>query len=363
MHSPLLIAIDILARVMGFIIALIAYRRSGRKSMLLGGISLFLVALYVLGLYRGNFYLMVLGLGVAVQVGVFAVMLLLSEENVGVRYLTPRLLLLSPLLSSLFSSATVFLSPESEIVRRVAAGYAFVFSGMAVILIGGLVWEALSRSYGNRARLFGGALIAAGISTVANSVLVGYRGLGTINELTSSVSSLAFGLLLIAGIYALSSAPKFIVVPKREGEIELKSGAFFSESLEGLEEKLKGHPVLAFLRRRKCHENWNCYLLTSVGGEKAIHPTDLYKLADFSARYSREAASAGAKPVVIIESPELLRVYNDFPSVVKALSSVEDYVVQSGGTLILITDTRAWDEREFNILQRVLELKRLEEAS
>lgn len=363
MDSSLLMAIDILARVLGFIIALMVYRRSGRKSMLLGGVSLLLVALYVLGVNRGNFYLMVLGLGVSVQAGVFALMMLLSEENIGIRYLTPRLLLLSPLLSALLSSATVFFSPGSEVIPRVAAGYAFVFSGMAVILTGGLVWEALSRSYGNRARLFGGALVVAGISTMANSVLVGYRGLETINELTSSVSSLIFGLFIIAGIYALSSAPKFTVVLKGTGEIELKSGAFFSESLEALEEKLKGHPVLAFLRKKRGNENWNCYIITPIEDEKAIHPTDLYKLADFSARYSREAASAGTKPVVIVESPELLRVYNDFSSVAKALSSVRDYTLQNGGSLLIITDPRAWDEKEFTILKSVLNMKKLEGGS
>lgn len=70
--------------------------------------------------------------------------------------------------------------------------------------------------------------------------------------------------------------------------------------------------------------------------------------------YIRSLENSDLKPVVVLEGIEYLKIYNDFRALAKFLTSLRDYVAVSNGTLVLVLEKDAWEEREMKTLERLL---------
>ncbi len=141
---------------------------------------------------------------------------------------------------------------------------------------------------------------------------------------------------------------------KPEKRPSVQPGVHIIEPKEvpGTVEGLRDYPVLAFVRNLDAPEEWKAYRITNVGGENSIGPTGLPQILELAVSYLNSAREI--TPVVFLEGVEYLRLYNDFRGLAKFLSMLKDYVSVKGGALYIVLERGAWDERDFNIIQRLL---------
>ncbi|WP_367884626.1 DUF835 domain-containing protein [Thermococcus sp. JCM 11816] len=85
--------------------------------------------------------------------------------------------------------------------------------------------------------------------------------------------------------------------------------------------------------------------------ERTVPPTNLPKITEIINRYLRAAGSGG---IVLIDGIEYIHMYNGFDAMAKWLSTIRDIAYLNNGSVIVVTDSRAWNEREWNLLIRLL---------
>jgi len=230
----------------------------------------------------------------------------------------------------------------------------FIFSGLFTLIAAMIFMEALKKIYRRDIVILALLIGSGGIGTVFYAYLYSHPEVAPLSLIFFLVSLLYMLYLYYKIIFSdrfFKKALKNINIESLEIEgISIVS----PEEFKNWKTVLSGYPLLAFVRCVAPAEGWVAYRFSSVEGENAIYPTDLYKIPEFVFKYLREAKNKDVKGVVLIEGLEFLRVYNDFQSIAKMMASVRDYVISYDGTLIVVLSKEAWDEKEFNTLVGVL---------
>nr|WP_245250371.1 DUF835 domain-containing protein [Thermococcus stetteri] len=145
-------------------------------------------------------------------------------------------------------------------------------------------------------------------------------------------------------------------IKEPETRIEVQPGVRITdpEHFEEFKKQFQEYPVLAFVRNVEVPDNWKAYRITNLGGHGNVPPTNLPRVLETAVDYIRSLENSGLKPVVVLEGFEYLKLYNDFRALAKFLTSLRDYVAISGGTLVLVLEKDAWEEREMKTLERLL---------
>ena len=230
----------------------------------------------------------------------------------------------------------------------------YVVVGILVMMAGVLSCELLSDKYNLSARVFGTVLSLTGALSVLKPII--YKHLQISPELNTEIS-LITAIAMAAAYYKIILSPKFVNIettPRIERQ-NLKKGTLIlsPDEFQEFTSSLENYPVLAFLRGESAKNGWIVYRLQTIEMYRTIHPRNIYQILEYSNRYLREMGDKN-RGIVILDSPEFLRIYNDFPSIVKMLTSLSDMVKSHGGTLIIITVPETWEEREWKILKRVV---------
>lgn len=111
--------------------------------------------------------------------------------------------------------------------------------------------------------------------------------------------------------------------------------------------------ALVFSRTREERPNW--FWITKLSGERTISPTNLAKMLDTAVKFMKRAADAGKNAVVVIDGLEYLILENGFTPVMKFLSTLRDYALLNGATVIVTGDDSFLDERGRKILRRLFD--------
>ncbi|MDY6964808.1 MAG: DUF835 domain-containing protein [Halobacteriota archaeon] len=85
--------------------------------------------------------------------------------------------------------------------------------------------------------------------------------------------------------------------------------------------------------------------------EKCISPDDLTKLDSTIKNFVKEAEDG----IVLLEGLEYLCIHNNFNSVIKFINSLTDALALSSSRLIVLVDSKAFEDKDFHILKRDLE--------
>jgi len=230
----------------------------------------------------------------------------------------------------------------------------YLISGVFEFIAGLIVIESLSTYYNRNAKGLGISLALCGIMTIFYPMFYQKPPNMLITPITAwsiIVPQFWFYSKIIYSehFFKWPQSMETSKTLKIEGTHIIPPSEF--EDVKG---KIGLYPTLAFLRNFKPFPGWISYLLSTVERPKALYPTDLYKIIEISARYFGEAQQKGTKGIVIIEGLEFLKLYNDFEAVAKMLSNVRDYVTLNNGTLIVVAEKSAWDEKEWATLRWIL---------
>ncbi|WP_054841640.1 DUF835 domain-containing protein [Thermococcus peptonophilus] len=146
-------------------------------------------------------------------------------------------------------------------------------------------------------------------------------------------------------------------IKEPETKVEVQPGVHIMDPahFEDFKKQFREYPVLAFVRNIDIPDNWKAYRITNLGGHGNVSPpTNLPRITETVVNYIRSLENSDLKPVVVLEGIEYLKIYNDFRALAKFLTSLRDYVAVSNGTLVLVLEKDAWEEREMKTLERLL---------
>jgi len=321
------------------------YLKSKRKSALflsLGWISAPMAAPPHPGtaLYRYEPFI----LGISASLTLIGVMYLIEEETgrkppASLRFSIPSIPMSYGFIESVFGSGSCG---------------TYVVVGILIMVAGVLSCELLKDRYDNNGRIFGTVLSIIGAISALRPTL--YRHFHLSTRLSAELS-LAIAVIMAVAYYRVILSPRFVNVenfPELTVQ-DLKRGTMIvsPEEFHKITPILEDYPALAFLRGEPAGKGWIVYRLQTIEGQRTIHPRNIYKILEYSNRYLREMGDKN-RGIVILDSPEFLRIYNDFPSVVKTLTSLSDMVRARGGTLIIVTVPETWEEKEWEILKRTV---------
>lgn len=232
----------------------------------------------------------------------------------------------------------------------------YITSGVLLLISGFIFVEMLSPYYRSKARLFGFVIAISGLASMMYPML--YEGGRLSSDLVVYISFI-LALLMAYAYYGVIYSRRFLELEHVKGgspeDIDLSgSHVVSSKEFRDIALRLKGFPVLAFLRSSQPQDGWITYWIRTIDGPEAVLPTSMYKITEIVNQYLQELGSMGRKGVVVIEAPEFLKLYNDFRGVVKMLAAVRDNVIVHGGALIVVTEKDVWSEEEWNVLLRTL---------
>ena len=108
-------------------------------------------------------------------------------------------------------------------------------------------------------------------------------------------------------------------------------------------------PVLIFTR-----EPWRYRSLKHVktiwvtqASEEGVGPTRLHVILDMAVGFLRDGGR-----LIVLDCVEILVIYNDFVSVFRFLTTLKDYVINAGASLLLHVDESSFEERQLRLLLR-----------
>ncbi len=110
--------------------------------------------------------------------------------------------------------------------------------------------------------------------------------------------------------------------------------------------------ALVFSRRRDNGPNW--FWITKATEENAVSPTNLPKILDIALKFMRRASDEGKRPLIVVEGVEYLILENGFNTVAKFLSTLRDYAILHGASVVILSDLKGLSEKEKNFLLRLV---------
>jgi hypothetical protein len=316
-----------------------------RKAALCWGIGWVFYAYAIGGDIARNFLI------TTVSIGVFSSFLLLGilklpEGSVPMDKAT-ELFSLSPLVIAVYMALIVMFTGGS----LPTAGAAYGIAGMFVF-IAGLMFYQMTDIYGSKARNTGLLLLLYGIHQMD------YPFMRSVEWFVPIGFWLGFILTLLVAFFMVEFTIKGafeVTSPKKPISVEPGIRIVKPEDVRKFIEDWGDYPVLAFVRNVETPKEWRALRITNLTGPENVSPTNLARILETAVEYLSSIRESGdIIPVVFLEGVEYLRLYSDFPAVAKFLSTLRDYVNIKNGALILVTDRNTWDEREWQILNRLL---------
>jgi len=104
--------------------------------------------------------------------------------------------------------------------------------------------------------------------------------------------------------------------------------------------------------RRKYTLQTTPILWISNYGTESISPSNLELLAETIIKFLRRSRN----PVVFLDGIEYLIVANGFPSVMRFLKDVQDWVILNNAVFLIPINPLAMDKRELAIVERIMEM-------
>ncbi|ASJ03297.1 hypothetical protein A3L09_08530 [Thermococcus profundus] len=322
--------------------------RQHRKTALYWGLAWLIYAYAIIGDVAGNY---ILG---AVSVALFASLLFygttkLTGAESSMRGLSDLISFL-PLLLVVYAVSVISSHPEDYGVSML--GMAYGISGFFLVL-SGILLVGMKDLYGSKSRNLG---ITLGIYGLHQADYPFLRPVGWFVPVGFSVDLL---LTLISVIFMVEFVTVFPVeISSEPVKKDIQEGVFIVSPSEamGFLRQFHDYPVLAFVRTLQTPRAWRTFRITNVDGMWTVPPTNLPKMLETSVGYmsSLKAKDPNSKPVILLEGLEYLRLYTDFKGLARFLSSLKDYVTVNNGTLVVVLDRNAWEERELKTLERLL---------
>lgn len=230
-------------------------------------------------------------------------------------------------------------------------------TGLIFMWLGYLVRE-IKEIYGRKITCLSIVLFMFGLHLLPISVTYTSPAQAIFGSVASAFLIVCLTVLMIN----LTSSEQFLKLKTmkiHEVEIEFGVKIINSQDYKKIKEKLKDVPVLAFVRTpSSTPETWNYYFVTTAtqgSKEKVISPMDLEKMTELSYKYLKAIEEVGSRGIILIDCLEYLSIYNEFPSVIKFLNKLKDFVVSHGGTLILVAEKEAFEDQQWALLARLLE--------
>lgn len=324
-----------------------SYQRSRRKSAQIFSVAFLAASLQVLGDFIGIETLN------ATMVALFASLLfygslkLLDEEGLSFTISRGYYVSLTPLILTLYMlTAERSTSPN----WLATVGVAYAVSGL-FILLSGFLLLGLRNLYGNSLKYLGILLIVYGAHEMDYPLL---RPVDWFAPFGFSLSAI-LTLLIAYSFVRLAGGEEFLKLPQERSKPlkEIKPGlALLSpEEYKKLLPAIKDLPILAFTRNpREAPENWTVYTISQIERERTVSPTNLPRITEIVNRYLK----AGNGGVALIDGIEYIHIYNGFEATAKWLSTLGDIAYVNNGSVIVVTEKETWDEREWNLLMRLV---------
>ncbi|AMQ18209.1 DUF835 domain-containing protein [Thermococcus peptonophilus] len=287
----------------------------------------------------------------AVLLGVFSSLVLQGvlrvKEDVSISQDYIRALSWGPAAIGVYT-AILFLSlektPETA-VMGIVYGASGVFLG-----IGGLILYRMREFYEQDTAYLGLSLSIYGVYQMLYPIF--WRG-----DLRFWGLFISLVLTVVTALFMVQlSLGEVFEIKEPETKVEVQPGVHIMDPahFEDFKKQFREYPVLAFVRNIDIPDNWKAYRITNLGGHGNVSPTNLPRITETVVNYIRSLENSDLKPVVVLEGIEYLKIYNDFRALAKFLTSLRDYVAVSNGTLVLVLEKDAWEEREMKTLERLL---------
>ncbi|ASJ06029.1 DUF835 domain-containing protein [Thermococcus pacificus] len=325
-----------------------SYRRSFRKSALIFSVAFLTASLQVLG------DLIEIETATITMEALFASLLfygslkLLDEEGLSFTVSRGYYVSLTPLILTLYMLTAERSSPPNWLAT---VGVAYVVSGL-FILLSGFLLLGLRNLYGNTLKYLGILLIVYGAHEMDYPLL---RPVDWFAPFGFSLSA-ALTLLIAYFFVRFAGQEEFLKLPPERSKPlkEIKPGLTLlsPEEYKKLLPPIKELPLLAFTRNpREAPENWTVYTISQIERERTVSPTNLPKITETVSRYLKTAGNGG---IALIDGIEYLNMYNGFEATAKWLSALGDIAYVNNGSVIVVTEREAWNEREWNLLMRLV---------
>lgn len=338
------------AKVIAFAYLLTSYLKSRRKSAALFSLAFLFMALQVLGDLFSSERVAVMMEAVAASLVFYAVTMLLREEGFSLSLGRSIFISSTPIILALYMFASKALNISTDWMATIGVTYGVsgLFMAFSGVMLLGIV-----DLYGNDVKYVGVLLILYGLHEMDYPFLrpvdwFAPIGFGISAALTVLLAWFVVRLSMIAWFAGVSGAAE---TPKK---IDLTPGInlITAEEYQRMLPELRELPLLAFLRNNsEIPPHWIAYFVTQVEGDRNISPTNLPRILELVNRYLN---SFDGKGVVVLDCLEYLNVYNGFEALAKFLGTLRDLAVLHNGTVLIVSDGKAWGDREWRLLRRVL---------
>ncbi|MDK2869970.1 MAG: hypothetical protein PWP39_1205 [Pyrococcus sp.] len=252
---------------------------------------------------------------------------------------TPVIFSLIPLLSGLYLVALSLSSPGNVL------GGVYGISGLFIAISGYLLWKTRASKKISALAL---SLLFIGLHQMDYPFLRPIEWFAPIGFAIATILTMT----LVIGIVKFFGSEEYF--KKGAIKVEIKSGALLispSEFKERYLPTLQDMPVLAFVRNIEAPKSWYSYLISNIEDQKSsIFPTNLPRILEISRRYFSSVKNG----IVVIDALEYLTIYNGFEAIAKFLATLRDFAILDNGTVIIITEKKAWKDREWALLTSLL---------
>ncbi|WP_158442497.1 DUF835 domain-containing protein [Palaeococcus pacificus] len=344
--------INTLLKLSAFVLLLHAYVSYKRKSALFWSLAFLVDALSIVSDIVSEQYGLAIFQALAVSLLFYGAFILLEEEGMSPSQpYIKNIAGLAPLILTLYI-ITYYALKEGANPSFDELALMYGIAGFFHFFTGALLF-GLHGVYMKRGTYLAAAFMIYGIHKMDYPFLRPVEWFAPIGFILGAL----FTLFEVVLVLVVVSSDEFRNLNRPVSQVDFKEGVMIISPREypKIKEHLRDAPVLAFLRKvKEAPENWEVYFITKVAGYRSISPTEPEKIVELSCRYLIEAKKKGISGVILLDCIEYLRAYNEFISIAKFLSALKDYITVYGGTLVLVIDSTAWDEKEMGMLKRVL---------
>lgn len=325
-----------------------SYKKSLRKSVLIFSTAFLAASLQVFGDFVGIETLTITMEALFASLLFYGSLKLLDEEGLPFTVSRGHYVSVTPIILTLYMLVAERSSDPNWLAT---VGVAYAVSGL-FILLSGFLLVGLRNLYGNSLEYLVVLMILYGAHEMDYPLLRPVEWFAPIGFSLSALLTVPIAYFFVK----FAAHEEFLRTPSETQKPlkEVKSGLTIlsPEEYRKLLTVLKDRPLLAFVRNPgETPEQWMVYTLSQVEHERTVPPTNLPKITEIINRYLR---TSGEGSVVLIDGIEYIHMYNGFDAVAKWMSTLRDIAYLTRGSVVVVADKRAWEEKEWNLLTRLV---------
>ncbi|WP_297518317.1 DUF835 domain-containing protein [Thermococcus sp.] len=332
----------------------LVYSRSKRRSALLFGLTFLFASIQVLGDMIEVDWLSAITEALMASTFFYASIHLVEEE-----FSTPapvrNYLATTPFILIAYFLIAGYLDPSPSWLATI--GVAYAVSGLFLVFSGGLTWSLL-RIYPGTVRLLSISTVLYGLHEMDYPLLRPVQWFAPIGFLISALLTVLIAHAMVAFVRSERFLSLSINVNTKDEQYAIQPGITFMppEHYGVFVSNMAEFPALAFVRNpHAVPKEWQSYLLSNTPTAGSISPTNLPKITELINVYLHSLKERGAHGVVVLDGIEYLLIYNSFETIIKFLNNVRDIAMLHGGTVVVSTDRKVWDERQWALLDRLMD--------